>query len=139
MTLTEAIEELRKGNEPVPTPMRLPTPDEVAAAEAEVGVQFHPDFKRYLLEASDVVFGTLEPVTVTDSTFSTHLPTVCEDAWEEMDLPRKLLPICEDNGDYYCMNKHGEVIFWSSDGSTDEKWDDLATWIELVWIGEDDN
>ena len=138
MTLGEAIQELRNRNESVPKPMRLPTAEEVAAVEEEIGVALHPDLKRYLLEASDVVFGTKEPVTVTDASFSTHLPSVCESAWEEMEVPRKLVPICEDNGDYYCMNKKGEIVFWSSDGDTGEKWKDLATWIEEVWIGEDE-
>jgi hypothetical protein len=118
--------------------MRLPTEAEVTAAEKEIGIQLHPDLRKYLLEASDVVYGTLEPVTVTDPSFNTHLPSVCESAWEEMDVPRKLLPICEDNGDYYCMNKKGEVVFWSHDGATDEKWKDLATWIEELWIGENE-
>jgi hypothetical protein len=138
MTLDEAIKELRDRNEEVPTPMRLPTVEEVAAAEKEIGVQLHPDLKQYLLQASDVVFGTKEPVTVSDATFNTHLPEVCNQAWDEMDVPRKLVPICEDNGDYYCMNKKGEVVFWSSDGATDEKWKNLATWIEEVWIGEEE-
>jgi hypothetical protein len=138
MTLDEAIAALRQRNESVPKPMRLPTPEEVAAAEEKMGVLLHPDLKRYLLQASDVVFGTKEPVTVTDPSFNTHLPNVCEEAWEQMELPRKLLPICEDNGDYYCMNKKGEVVFWSSNGATDEKWKDLATWIEEAWIGEDE-
>lgn len=138
MTLGEAIQQLRNRNETVPTPMRLPTAEEVAAAEEEIGVSLHADLKRYLLEASDVVFGTKEPVTVTDSSFNTHLPSVCESAWEEMEVPRKLVPICEDNGDYYCMNKKGEIVFWSSDGATDEKWKDLATWVEEVWIGEEE-
>jgi hypothetical protein len=138
MTLAEAIQELRDRNETVPSPMRLPTEEEVAAAEKEIVVQLHPDLRKYLLEASDVVFGTKEPVTVTDPSFNTHLPSVCQSAWDEMDVPRKLLPICEDNGDYYCMNKKGEVVFWSHDGATDEKWKDLATWIEECWIGEDE-
>jgi len=138
MTLTEAIKQLRDRNETVPTPMRLPTAEEVDAAEKEIGVQFHPDLRKYLLEASDVVFGTKEPVTVSDPEFNTHLPNVCSTAWEEMEVPKKLLPICEDNGDYYCMNKKGEIVFWSGDGASDEKWKDLATWIEEVWIGEEE-
>jgi hypothetical protein len=138
MTLSEVIAALRSHNETVPTPLRLPTPDEVDAAEEDVGRKFHPDLRRYLLEASDVVFGTKEPVTVADASWNTHLPSVCESAWEEMELPKNLLPICEDNGDYYCMNKKGEIVFWSSDGATDEKWKDLATWIEECWIGEEE-
>ena len=138
MTLDQAIAELRDRNEPVPKPMRLPTPGEVAAAEARLGVTFHPDLRKYLLEASDVVFGAMEPVTIADPQSYTDLFSVCEAAWNDMELPRDLLPICEDNGDYYCMNAKGQVVFWSHNGRTDEKWKDLATWIEAVWIGEEE-
>src|SRR5262249_17587290 len=135
-TLDQAIAELRKRNEPVPTPMRLPTEAEVADYESKLEVTFHPDYRKFLLEASDVVFGTLEPATITDPDSHTDLLTGCDGAWEDYEMPRKFLPICEDNGDYYAMNKKGQVVFWSSDGATDEKWPDLATWIEQVWIGE---
>jgi hypothetical protein len=30
----------------------------------------------------------------------------------------------------------GEVVFWSHEGATDERWPDLATWIREVWIAE---
>jgi hypothetical protein len=61
---------------------------------------------------------------------------MAHDAWTQMELPRELLPICEDNGDYYCMNERGEVVYWSHAGSGDERWPDLATWIQQVWIEE---
>ena len=137
MSIDQAIAVLRERNEEVPEPMRLPTAEEVGAAEKDLGVKFHPDYRKYLLEASDVVFGTKEPATITDAESHTHLPTVAEDAWE-MGVPKKYLPICEDNGDYYCMNQKGQVLYVSSDGETMEKWSDLATWIEEVWIGEEE-
>jgi hypothetical protein len=135
MPIDEAITILRERNEEVLKPMRLPTAAEVDAAEKDLGVKFHPDYRKYLLEASDVVFGTREPATITDPQSHTHLPTIAEDAWE-MGVPKKLLPICEDNGDYYCMNQKGQVVYVSADGETLEKWADLGTWIEEVWIGE---
>jgi hypothetical protein len=135
MNLTEAIAKLRELNEPVPKPMSLPSEMKVQGGEEDLERKFHPDFRRYLLEASDVVYGTKEPVTVTDPHFPTDLFTVCEEAWEA-GVPKDMIPVCEDNGDYYCMNKKGQVVFWSHDGATDEKWKDLATWIEEVWIGE---
>jgi hypothetical protein len=141
MTLTEALAALRERNEAVPIPPRLPTPAEVNAAEAELGVHFHPDYRRFLLEAGDVVFGTLEPAQVTPDAERLSLVAITRDARDFMDLPKRLLPFCEDNGDYYCMRASGqssEVIFWSHDGDTDERWDDLATWIEAVWIGENE-
>ncbi len=137
MTLDEAIAELRELNEEVPKPMRLPTAAEVATAEVRLKRKFHADLRKYLLEASDVVVGAMEPVTIAPPTGHTDMVRVCEDAWEHMELPRELLPICEDNGDYYCMNEAGAVVFWShNDGDVTEEWADLATWIEEVWIGE---
>jgi SUKH superfamily protein len=136
MTLDDVFQELRERNEPVPVPLRLPTTAEVDAAERQLGVRFSPDYRRFLLEVSNVVYGAIEPATVTPFSGYRYLPDVAEIAWNAMGLPRELLPICEDNGDYYCLNRAGEVVFWSHDGATDEKWSDLAAWIKQVWIEE---
>lgn len=133
LTLEAAIQELRELNEPVPKPLRLPTPAEVAGAEQAVGLPFHPDFRQYLLEASDVVYDALEPVTITGQDSRTELERVARRAWQ-MGVPRSLLPICEDNADYYCMNQSGQVVYWSHNGISDEKWPNLAAWIKQVWI-----
>ena len=53
-----------------------------------------------------------------------------------MGVPKSLVPIAEDNGDYYCMNEAGEFLYWSHDGTTDEKWPSLENWIQEVWINE---
>lgn len=136
MTLTEAIQELRALNETVPLPRRLPTEQEVDAAERDLGVKFHPDYRRFLLEASDVVYGTLEPAVVVPDSGYLNLVEMANEAWDEMELPRTLLPICQDNGDYYCINARGEIVYWSHNGTTDEKWHDLAAWIDELWIQE---
>src|SRR4051794_35190701 len=106
MTLDEAIAALRARNEAVPVPMRLPTEAEVRAVEGRLGVKFHPDLRRFLLEAGDVVFGGGERVTVAPPTGHTDMVAVWEAAWGEMGLPRKYVPFCEDNGDYYCMDRN---------------------------------
>jgi hypothetical protein len=136
MTIDEAIHRLRSLNEEVPIPMRLPTKAEVSEAEQELRLQFHPDYRKYLLEASDVAYGTKEPATVAYPNRFTDLRKVCEVAWGKCGVPRHLLPICEDNADFFCMNPAGEVIFWSHNGGSSEKWVDLATWINDIWIGE---
>jgi len=134
MNLSEVIVELRELNEPVAKPFRLPTEAEVKAAENRLNIKFHDDYRRFLLEASDVVVGTLEPAMVAADCGYLNLVEIAEYAWDEMELPLTLLPICEDNGDYYCLNKKGEVEFWSQDGATNDKWDNLAIWIKEVWI-----
>ena len=141
MDLSEAIAALRARSETVPVPPRLPTAAEVDAAERALGVRFHPDYRRFLLEAGDVVFGALEPAQVTSGDERLSLVAIANTAHDVMELPRRLLPICEDNGDYYCMRASGassEVVFWSHDGGSDERWDDLAAWIAEVWIAEND-
>ena len=134
MNLSEVINELRELNEPVSKPFRLPTEDEIKAAEKRLNIQFHEDYRRFLLEASDVVCGVIEPAVVIPDAGCLHLVEVAEYAWDEMDVPLTLLPICEDNGDYYCLNKKGEVELWSGSGATGEKWENLAAWIKEVWI-----
>jgi len=136
MNLSEVLIELRGLNEPVPKPLRLPTQDEVNAAEDHLGVKFPEVYRRYLLEASDVVHGSLEPAIVIPDAGHLSLAEIAETAWGAMEVPRNLLPFCEDNGDYYCLSQAGEVEFWSHNGATDEKWKDLATWIKEVWIDE---
>lgn len=136
MTLGKIIIELRKINEVVPKPLRLPTLDEVDATETTLGVKFHPDYRKYLLEASDIVHGALEPATVTPDGGHTDLIEICRSAWGEMSLPKDLLPICEDNGDYFCMEENGKVVYWSHDGVADESWPNLASWIENVWLNK---
>lgn len=134
MSIEEVIEELRRLNEPVPKSGRLPTEDEVCAAEKALGLTFSADYRRYLLEASNTVYGTLEPALVIPDAGYLDLVEIAKFAWEGMCLPRNLLPICDDNADYYCLNEKGEVLFWPHDGTSEEKWPDLATWIKEVWI-----
>ena len=47
---------------------------------------------------------------------------------------RDLLPFVEDNSDYYCLNSRGEVVYWSHNGSTDERWPSIAAWHQQVCI-----
>lgn len=134
MNIGQAIAELRSLNQPPPKPRRLPTEDEVKATERRLGIEFPADYRRYLLEASDVNYSTIEPCVITSGPGFRDLVTTATAAWQ-LGVPRDWLPICGDNGDYYCLD--GNVVrFWSHNGVTDEHWADLGTWIVEVWIGE---
>jgi hypothetical protein len=129
--LSEAFAEVRRLDRPV-SRHSLPTEAEVAAVERILGRPLHEDFRRYLLEVSDVSCGTKEPVTIRVGGH-TDLLNVVADA-RAYEVPDDLVPICEDNADFYCMTGLGEIVYWSHDGTTDERWPDLATWIREVWI-----
>lgn len=132
MTLDEALGQLRRLNEPVPRPRTLPTESEVSEEERRAGLPFHPDLRRYLLEASDVVYGTIEPVNICAG--HTAFGVVLHAA-RDWGVPDGLVPVCENNADFYCITATGEIVFWSHNGVTGEKWSSLATWIAEVWIG----
>jgi len=134
MSLSDTIARLRSLNEPVPRPARLPSDDEISRAEAELGVTFHTHFRTYLREASDVVCGSREPVTLTLPSSHTDLRLVARHAWDA-GVPANWVPLCEDNGDFFCVRPDGHVACWSHNGTTDETWPSLADWIEMEWIG----
>jgi len=133
--IEEAIAELRKLNESVPRPLPLPSNRDVEEVELGLGVTFSPEYRAYLLNASDVVLGTLEPATITEPESHTHLPEVVATA-RDFGVPTQLLPFCGDNSDFYCLTPTGEVVFWSHNGLSEESWPSLAAWIFQVWIGE---
>ena len=135
MSLDQAIKRLRELSQEVPLPPRLPTSEEVEYIEKELGVEFHPDYKKYLLEASDTVLGTLEPALITLPNSHIYLPDIVRSA-REVGVPEELFPICSDNGDYFCLNTLGEVVYWSHNGAVNEKWPNLAAWITDEWIAK---
>ena len=134
MTLSEAFEKLRARHTDTPVQRPLPCSSDVDAVEAELGATLPSDFRRYLLEVSDVFVGTLEPATLDRADSHTHLLNVIKSA-RTYGVPNDLLPFCEDNADFFCFNSKSEIEYWSHNGATDERWPDLATWIEDVWLG----
>ncbi len=100
-----------------------------------MGLLFPPDYRRFLMEASDVIVGTIEPATITNPQSHTHLPDIANSAWS-LGVDRSWLPICEDNGDYFCLTPRGAIAYWSHNGPTGEQWPDLAAWIQDVWLAE---
>lgn len=133
--MDSVIAQLRELNESVAKPLRLPSLDEVELVEKQLSLTFHNDYRRFLLEASDVVFGTIEPATIPEDSGHTYIVDIVKAA-RQNGVCDTLLPIAEDNGDFYCMNELGEVVFWCHDGVANEKWPNLATWIQEVWLDE---
>lgn len=130
--MDEIIEELRELAEDVPVPLELPEHDDTVEAEEVILLPLPWEFRQYLLTVSDVVYGYLEPVTVSDPSSHTYLPEVAAMAWS-LGLPRDVFPICEADGGYYCMDPEGIVKFWRG-GFDNEQWDSIWHWVRDVWI-----
>jgi hypothetical protein len=131
----EVIEELREKNEPVPVPLELPDEDLLVEIEEQLFIDIPFVFKEFLLTVSDVVYGSLEPVTVTDPQSHTYLPEVAANAWDA-GVPRELIPICQSGDDYYCVEEDGTVVLWSAEEElvTEETWESVWHWARDVWL-----
>jgi hypothetical protein len=121
-------------NNPKDSPFRLPTHAEIAATEARLGMAFHADYKAFLLDGSDVANSLLEPAVVLPGAGHLDLFDIADRAWRLMHVPRDLLPFVEDNGDYYCLTPAGEVVYWSHNGATDERWPNIVAWRKQVCV-----
>lgn len=135
--MEDIIDQLRELSEDVPVPLDLPEEDDLLEVEETLLLPIHPSLRTYLLEASDTVFGSLEPVTVADPQSHTYLADVTAQAWDE-GMPREYMVVCEVGEGFYCINhEDGEVQFWSrllGDFDTEQQWDSLWDWIEDVWL-----
>ncbi|MBM6608748.1 SMI1/KNR4 family protein [Enterobacteriaceae bacterium RIT814] len=133
-SLNDVIEELKvvSGNERNNIP--LPDDDLISKYERETGFSFSSDYKKLLKEVGNIYYGTIELLSVTeDKKFYGELLTAINDA-KQVGVPESWLPICEDNGSYYCLDQQGRVQYWSGDGDSEEQWPDLAAWVKDVWI-----
>lgn len=134
--MEEVIEQLRELNEPVPVPLELP--DEETLVEIQEQILIHLPFalREFLLQVSDVVYGRLEPVTAADPHSHTYLPEVASVAWS-LGVPRELVPLCEDQGNYYVVEEDGTVLLWEADSgeiNEDESWESVWHWVRDVWL-----
>ena len=91
------------------------------------------EYKQFLLEASNLVFGRLEIVTAGDLALHTHLPEVTAQAWEQ-GLPRDLIPIGILSNGYFCIDQGGEIHLWKNHELTDNFWPDIWHWAEAVLL-----
>lgn len=112
----------------------IPDEDQLVEIEEELLLPIPREFKNFLIQASHLIVGSLEPVTVTDPNAHTHLPEVTAEAWQE-GLPREFIVVCKITDGYYCISQEGEIQLWQNhEVVTDLHWDDIWNWVEEVWL-----
>ncbi|MDO3382898.1 SMI1/KNR4 family protein [Gilvimarinus algae] len=131
--MDDVIDELRDSSISVPVPLELPDEDTLVVVEEELLLPLPREMREFLLRVSDVVYGSMEPVTAADPYAHTYLPEVAALAWSQ-GVPRHLVPLCEINGHYYCVEPEGEVVFWRDGDLTDERWQSVWQWAQEVWL-----
>ena len=136
MTLDQAFAELRrKSDTTAPIKLRLPSEAEVVEAEKLLGISFHPDYRRFQLEASDVDCGVLEPgLLLPNIPPRLNLRDIAHKGWHA-GVPADSLPFCQDNGNYYFIDPFGTVRYWDHDGGGESgRRATFAEWIIEDWL-----
>ncbi|WP_445494580.1 SMI1/KNR4 family protein [Photorhabdus sp. SF281] len=132
--LNDVIEEIERLSDGQRNDVDLPDDELISQYEKEIGFEFSNDYKEVLKKISNMFYGTIDLLSVTrDKKYYGELSQALSDA-REQGLPENLLPICEDNGSYYCIDYDGKIKYWTLDGYNEESWSDLASWIKQVWI-----
>lgn len=132
--MDEIIEELRDKAEATPVPLDLPTEEDLLDVEQQIFLTLPRDYREFLLNASDIVLGSIEPATAADPQSHTYLPDMAADAWDA-GLPRDLIPICQAPGGYYCINQDGLIRRWQHGQIEDQEWESIWDWVCDVWLG----
>ena len=130
--MEDVVDELRENALELVAPLELPDEDMLVEIEEQILVPLPYEFREFLLQVSDVVYGSIEPVTVTDPHSHTYLPEVAATAWAA-GMPRELIPVCEHQGEYYGISEDGEIVRWDGD-VTEDSWPSIWHWVRDIWL-----
>ncbi|MFM2486822.1 SMI1/KNR4 family protein [Celerinatantimonas yamalensis] len=133
--MDDYIDQIRAAHQPAAYPKSLPNDEQIVQVEEQVYMPMPSDLRAFLLTVSDVICGSLEPVTAADPFEHTYLPEVAALAWDH-GMPRFLLPICAFDQGYYYIDPDGGVGRWL-EGDEEEgeiEWPNLWEWAIAVWI-----
>lgn len=133
--MEEVIELLRERCEATPVPLELPDEEVLVEIQEEILLHIPYDLRQFLLTVSDVVYGSIEPVTASDPNSHTYLPEVTALAWEQ-GLPRYLVPVCDTGSLIYASDPDGIIYAWdyATQELTDEEWESIWDWCSEVWL-----
>jgi hypothetical protein len=135
VTLQDVIERINQADDPNKRNQPLPDDATIKKYEEATGFHFSEDYKVFLKSVSNSFVGFVSPFTLNQSLSESYGDLVFGiKEVKKIGVQEDWLPICEDNGDYYCIAPDGSVRFWSHNGFSGEVWPDLATWANEVWL-----
>lgn len=135
MNIDQVLELLKERRETVPKPLRLPTEIGVKQAELDLGFEFPEQYRKFMLEASDVVYGTLEPgLVLPDLMPYICLRNIAKNGWA-IGVPKEVLPFCSDNGNYFTLSQSGNIGYYDHDDSSHRESEaEFKDWVMEDWL-----
>ena len=134
--LNEVLDELKSLRMTLPVAQYLPSDKVIDEYETEIGLVFPEDYRTFLKEASDSMLNGKDALRLTPERDHPRELCIALEEARQIGVPSNWLPICEDNGDYFCLTPDQSVRLWDHNGASHQSWPDLAAWIKEVWIDE---
>ena len=107
-----------------------PGDDAIAEAQKRLDFIFPLSYVQFIKSGYSLGDSILEPLMIDPLSPHVDIYDSAKNAWENYELPREWLPICEDNGDLFMIDTAGTVRFWSHNGMfKEEAWPNLEAWI----------
>jgi hypothetical protein len=126
--IQEAVGLLKKHDDGFVSPILPPDDDVILHVEGEIGLKLPADY-RYLVQNAGHICLRKELLYLrADGEGRCNIiPSIA--TARELGVPIEWLPICRDNGDYYCLLPDGSVELWSHDQMFEGRWSDLSDWV----------
>ncbi|WP_220719624.1 SMI1/KNR4 family protein [Agarivorans litoreus] len=131
--MQELIDEIRAADQSGAYPSELPTEAQLVEVEELILIPMPSDLRAFQLTVSNVICGSLEPVTISDPYLHTYLPEVAATAWS-LGLPREFIPICQNGDNFYFISQEGEIGYWQGQEDLVPEWDSIWDWASEVWM-----
>ncbi|MDO6513166.1 MULTISPECIES: SMI1/KNR4 family protein [unclassified Neptuniibacter] len=131
--MEDILELLQERNQKVPVPLDLPDYDDLVEIEEAILISLPDEYKQFMLEASNIVCGSIEPATCADPQSHTFLPDMAARAWD-LGMPREYIPICEHENGFYCIADTGQIFLWLYDEGIEDEWGSIWDWAKDVWL-----
>ncbi len=126
--IREAVRLVETHDDRFVSPVPLPDDDVIRYVEDEIGLKLSADYRYLVQNAGNIVLSKELLYLRADREGRCNiLPSVA--SARESGVPRDWLPICQDNGDYYCLLPDGSVQLWSHDQMFEGHWFDLSDWV----------
>ncbi|UXM94390.1 SMI1/KNR4 family protein [Bartonella sp. HY329] len=111
-----------------------PTDNLINIYENKLGFIFNDDYKQFIKLVGYSTYNGRDILDITGDAEDGRDLLAHINYAREIGIPYDWLPFSEDNGDYFCLLPNGKVKFVSHNGTSEEVWDNLASWIHEVWI-----
>ncbi len=126
--IRESVELVRSRSEAITSQIPLPGDGVIQYVESESGFRLHQDYRYFVQNAGNIVLTKELFYLCENHEGRLNLLRVIDEA-RQSGVPADWLPICQDNGDYYCLLPDGTVQLWSHDDMFEGRWADLSDWL----------